>query len=188
LARVFQQPVSQSGTHPVDVLGDAWAIMLGVRELYKTELMRCRSTLDNVQWFSPTVAEKHLHCNKCGSDLIEQRDPSNTNQEELELICRTCGLEPEWDSAIADAVWRALSSESYERFKDTGELGPIYECPSCQLDAYIDTEDACAVCGETFEYKSECSRCFTGIPIDDALAGFNAGLCSYCTNVLSKDD
>src|SRR3546814_5103721 len=84
------------------------------------------------------------------SDLVEQRDSTNTDQEKLELVCRGCGAEPDWDDAIADAVDRALSNEAYDRFKDAGESGPIFDCPACDRAAYVDFEEACDICGESF--------------------------------------
>ncbi len=191
IARAFPITVllfQQAGEHPADLLGDAWPIMLEVRGLYETELARCRATLDGVEWISSTVAEKHLRCTECGSDLIEQRNTENMDQEELVLVCRSCGATPGWDDAIVDAVERALSNEAYDRFKDVGESGPIFDCPACERQAYIDFEEACAVCGESFDYESECTLCSSGIPLEDALAGFDEGLCSYCTHVMGKDD
>lgn len=191
IARAFPITVAmfqQAGEHPVDVLGEAWPIMLDVRALYEAELARCRATVAGVDWTSATVAEKHLRCLECGSDLIEQRDSTNTDQEEISLVCRSCSAEPDWDDAIADAVDRALANEVYDRFKDTGESGPIYQCPVCERHTYIDFEDACAVCGETFDYPAECMRCSSGIPLEDALAGFDEGLCTYCTHIMGKDD
>lgn len=191
IARAFPITVAMLqhiGEHPADVLGEAWSVMLEVRELYETERTRCRATMDAVDWVSDTVANKHLRCAECGSDLIEQRDSANTEQEQLALVCRGCGTEPDWDDAIVDAVERALSGEAYERFKDTGDSGPVYDCPACDRAAYIDEEDACAVCGETFDYEAECMRCSNGIPLEDALAGFDEGLCSYCTHIMNKDD
>lgn len=191
IARAFQITVAlfqQAGEHPAEMLGDAWLTMLEVRELYEAELARCRATFDDVDWVSSTVAEVHLRCTECGSDLIEQRDTANSNQEELQLICRSCGAQPDWDEAIVEAVDRALTYETYERFKDSGESGPIFDCPACNRWAYIDFERACAACGESFDYESECIRCSSGIPLEDALDGFDEGLCSYCTHIMNKDD
>ncbi|WP_449472583.1 hypothetical protein [Sphingobium chungangianum] len=191
IARAFPITVAlfqQAGEHPADVLGDAWPIMLEVRGLYEAELARCRATFVNVDWVSSTVAERHLRCTECGSDLIEQRDTANSDQEKLQLVCRSCGAQPDWDDAIVNAVERALANEAYDRFKDAGESGPIFECPACDRETYIDFEDACAVCGESFDYESECMRCSNNIPLEDALAGFDEGLCNYCTHVMNKDD
>ena len=191
IARAFPITVAlfhQTGEHPADLLGDAWTTMLEVRALYESELKHCRGTLAAIDWVSATVAETHLRCAECGSDLIAQRDRANTDQKEMRLVCRSCGAEPDWDDTIVDAVDRALAYIAYDRCKDTGEAGPIYECPSCGCAAYIDFEDACAACGETFEYEGQCARCSNGIPIEDALAGFDEGLCGYCSHLLTKDD
>lgn len=191
IARAFPITVAlfqQAGEHPANVLGEAWAVMLEVRALYESELARCRATLAVVDWVSSTVAEKHLRCEECGSDLVEQRDGANTDQKALSLVCRACGAEPDWDDAIVYAVDQALSIEAYLRTKDTGESGPIFECPSCERPAYIDFEDTCAACGETFDYEAECVRCSNDIPLEEALAGFDEGLCSYCTHMTGKDD
>lgn len=191
IARAFPVTVAmfqQAGEHPAEVLGEAWPIMLEVRALYERELARCRATIAGVQWVSATVAKEHLRCLECASDLIEQRVSANTDQSALALVCRSCGTEPDSDDTIADAVERALSFEAYVRFKDGGEPGPIYNCPACERDTYIDFEGACAVCGEAFDYPTECARCHSGIPLDDALDGFDVGLCSYCTHIANKDD
>lgn len=191
IARAFPTTVAmfhQIGEHPADLLGNAWPVMLDVRALYEAELARCRATFADVEWVSSTVASKHLRCIECGSDLIEQRDGENTVQDQLELICRSCGAGQDWDDTVLDAIDRALSAEAYTRFKDAFESGPVFDCPSCDRHSYIDFEEACAVCGESFDYESTCMRCWNGIPLEDALAGFDEGLCSYCTHIMGKDD
>lgn len=191
IARAFPITVAmlhQAGAQPAEVLGEAWPIMLNVRALYEAELARCRETLVGVNWTSATVAEKHLQCKSCGSDLIQQRDILNTNQEALDLVCQSCGAEQDWDDAIIDAVDRGLANEAYDRAREASGPGPIYDCPSCDRPAYIDFESMCAVCGETFDYEAECMRCNADIPLDDALAGFDEGLCTYCTHIMDKDD
>ena len=191
IARAFPITVAMfqhAGEHPADVLGDAWNVMLDLRALYEAELARCRATLAAVNWCSSTVSDKHLRCHECGSDLIEQRDTTNIDQKKLDLVCRSCRTEPDWENAIENAVDRALSGEAYLRYKDAAESGPIYDCPFCERHTYIDFESSCATCGETFEYEAECMRCSNGIPLEDALAGLDGGLCSYCTHVIGKDD
>jgi rubrerythrin len=191
IARAF--PVTVQLFREVDedprvLLQDAWPIMLEARELFEQERTRCRATLDSVAWLSSTVADTHLRCTECGSDLVEQRDPQNTDQEKLELLCQGCGETLHWEAEIIDAVERACAGEAYDRFKDTGDVGPVHDCPACGSEAYIDTEDACAVCGETSDWEATCMRCSSGIPLEDALAGFDEGLCSYCTHTMNKDD
>ncbi len=178
----------QAREHPADLLGEAWATMLEVRELYETERARCRGTMTRVAWVSATVAAEHLRCVDCASDLLEQLDPTNTLQSELDLVCRNCGGVPAVEETIVDAVARALSGMAFVRASDTGETGPIFDCPVCDNNAYIDFEAACAVCGETFHYPDQCVCCHEGISLDDALAGFAGGLCTRCTYLMEKDD
>ena len=73
------------------------------------------------------------------------------------------------------------------RLKDSGESGPVFECPACEENAYIDFEGGCALCGEAFEWEN-CIVCHSRIPIEDALAGFDEGICSYCSHIAAKDD
>jgi DNA-directed RNA polymerase subunit RPC12/RpoP len=191
IARAFPLTVQLfrlAGEDPRTLLSDVWAIMLEARDLYEAELARCRATLDAVGWLSATVAEARLRCTQCGSDLVEQRDPSNGDQVTMDLFCQGCGADLDVEAEIIEAVDRALSGEAYYRFKDAGESGPVFDCPDCSHATYIDTENACANCGYEFEWEAECVRCYASISLEDALAGFDNGLCPYCTHIMEKDD
>ncbi len=191
IARTFPLTVQLfrlAGEDPRVLLADVWPVMLEARDLYEAELLRCRATLAGVIWLSPTVAAAHLRCTECSSDLVEQRDPSNTDQAAMSLFCTGCGEDFEVEGAVVEAVERALSGEAYIRFKDAAENGPVFDCPECGVAAYIDTENACAACGCVYEWEGECMRCYNEISLEDALAGFDGGVCAYCTNLAEKDD
>lgn len=191
IARAFPvtlQLFRAANEDPRGLLGEAWPIMLGARELYEAELARCRATLVEIEWRSSTVEETGLQCIKCGSGLVEQRDPNNRDQELMILTCQGCGETLDWDDEIIDAIDRKLGNEAHYRAKDTGESGPVYVCPVCDKEAYVDFEEACALCGETIEWEANCMRCEAYIPLEDALDGFDEGLCSYCTYIMNKDD
>lgn len=176
-----------AGEDPRVQLGEAWTSMLEARALYEQELERCRKTLEAVEWRSATVAEAHLRCDDCGSDLIAQSDPLNTDQANMALLCQACGAAPTVDVVILESVERALEADAYIRMKDTGESGPVFECPACGEEAYIDFEDGCALCGEAVQWEN-CMVCHSRIPLEDALAGFDEGVCSYCAHIATKDD
>jgi hypothetical protein len=176
------------GEDPRRLLAEVWPTMLEARDLYAAELHRCRQTLRSLAWRSATVERAGLRCTACSSALVEQRDPGNTDQGEMELTCAGCGVDLDTDAVIVEVVDHALAGEAYMRFKDAAESGPIYDCPNCSNAAYIDTEDACAVCGETYEWETECVRCYAEITMEDALAGFDNGVCSYCAHLFEKDD
>jgi DNA-directed RNA polymerase subunit M/transcription elongation factor TFIIS len=168
-------------------LGEAWATMLEARALYELELERCRTTVEAVDWRSATVADAHLRCDDCGSDLVTQTEAGNTDQAQMALVCDACGATPSVEAAILEAVSRAPEAEAYIRMKDSAESGPVFECPACGEEAYIDFERGCAPCGEAFEWEN-CMVCHSRIPIEDALAGFDEGICSYCSHIAAKDD
>lgn len=176
-----------AGEDPRVQLGEAWATMLEARALYELELERCRTTFEAVVWRSATAADAHLRCDDCGSDLVAQTEAGNTDQAQMALVCNACGAMPSVKAAILEAVGRALDAEAYIRMKDSAESGPVFECPACGEEAYIDFEGGCALCGEAFEWEN-CMVCHSRIPIEDALAGFDEGICSYCSHIAAKDD
>ncbi|MEJ1961767.1 MAG: hypothetical protein WDO56_09545 [Gammaproteobacteria bacterium] len=172
---------------PRTLLGEAWLSMLEARALYDAELARCRSTLSAIKWHSQIVAAAHLRCTECESDLIEQQDSKNSEQDRMELSCQACGETITVDDAIAEVVERTLGGEAFERAKEGGEDGPIFDCPECARGTYIESENRCATCGYSLEWE-DCARCHSGISLSDALDGFDGGICSYCSNLFDKDD
>jgi hypothetical protein len=98
---------------PRAMLADVWPIMLKARALYEAELARCRGTLEAVQWLSAAVADAHLRCTDCGSDLVEQRIPANAVQAEMDLLCQSCGNDLEAEAEIVDAVDRFVRRGLY---------------------------------------------------------------------------
>lgn len=191
IARAFPLTVQLfriTGEDPRTRLSGVWPTMLEARDLYAAELLRCRETVRAIDWHSSTVEQAGLRCTECSSALVEQRDPANTAQASMDLTCASCGEDLEHDAVIVEVVEYALAGEAYVRYKEAFESGPIFDCPNCSNTAYIDTEDSCAVCGETYEWESECVRCYAEISMEDALAGFENGVCSYCTHLMEKDD
>jgi DNA-directed RNA polymerase subunit RPC12/RpoP len=160
--------------------------MLKTKELYDQELKEARATLTKVDWYSPSIVAAVFKCDDCQSELIEQIDPQNDKQDLVEFHCKTCGGKPK----LADTIERTLEDiyghESYYRQKDSGENGPIYQCPACNKDTLVEGEDACANCSEPLDYETECTRCNAEISIQDYLDGLDNGLCSYCSHVAEK--
>ena len=173
---------------PAEHLGDVWTTMLETTDLYNHEVAEAKATLANVAWVSETVANASFKCSECGAELLGQVDPENTKQSHVEFRCRGCQATPDVEDVIEATVEQELGHEVYINYKDAGEEGPIYECPSCQRQCYIDREGACANCGEELDYDSECARCSNGISIREYLDGNDSGLCGYCKYVMEKDD
>jgi hypothetical protein len=178
----------QLGEDPVDLLGECWSFMLTTKEVYDQELQAAQATLANVKWHSVSLSHAELFCTACKSKLLAQEDPDNEIQSHVEFRCMTCGCSPDLADVIESAISSVYAGEAYSRFKETFENGPIFNCPACERDTLIEDEGACANCEETLDYESECIRCSAGIGIQDYLDGLDSGLCSYCLNILSKDD
>ena len=76
---------------PSEVLGEAWDEMLKVREVYEQEQRECRATFQSVEWHSPVLDGTQPSCQECQSELLAQEDAENTEQENIEARCRSCG-------------------------------------------------------------------------------------------------
>ncbi len=175
-----------AGEEPATVLGETWQTMLEVKETYDRELAECRSTFEDIVWQTKALAEAPFNCPACQSDLVAQRTPSNTDQYEIECVCRACGAEADARAAVTQALETHLGGENYVAVKDGGE-GPLYGCPECGTEAYLirEGEVGCAVCGYVLE--GDCARCGGGLT-PDTVAFDNHNFCSYCDHVMSKDD
>lgn len=181
VVKLFEQINQQPRRH----LGDTWDTMLKTRQLYEAELNSCRATFENVHWRSGTVAFWGLVCPACTSSLVRQEDPENSRQEDMELTCRACGATPAYQDAIVATLEEALGGEAYLRAKETGEAGPLYKCPACYNDSFVDFELSCAVCGHEIG-ETKCDRCGTEITVDELLYGGSGSLCGYCSHMADK--
>jgi DNA-directed RNA polymerase subunit RPC12/RpoP len=175
------------GEEPAKHLGPLWAEMLTVKELYDEELAEAHATLSGVNWHSSSVNGKGFQCTICGSELLRQFDPGNVLQEKVGLYCVSCGVSNCIEEVVSAFVQSLYFSESYYRFKDGGEPGPVFQCPACENVALVEDEYKCAVCGNEFEYNDECALCSASISLSDYLEGIDGGLCSYCTYRAQKD-
>lgn len=160
--------------------------MLETKELYDQELAAARATFQNVKWFSATLDGTPLKCSDCKAELIEQTDPENERQDWIELHCKVCGLHPDLDVAIEQAVDDVHGMDAYRRHKEVGEDGPVYECPACKRNTLVEGENSCANCNESVDYEDECTRCGNGISLQDYIEGLDGGLCSYCNWQVDK--
>ena len=176
----------QMDESPAQCLAQVWPAMLEQRSLYEHELKAARITFASVQWHAASLADAKFECIECGLDLMEQVEAANEAQSAIQFRCRNCADEPECGSVIERAVDRKYGGDAYIRAKEGGGDGPIYLCPACELQTYLEDEDICANCGESFDFDRECFRCSAGITIQDYLDGLDSGLCSYCTHLSEK--
>jgi hypothetical protein len=177
--------ITHLGTDPAEALGDTWAEMLKVKEFYDNQLSFCNNTISKITFHSVTIENHGLICPECNSKLIEQEDPENTEQTEMKLSCRTCGIKPDTDSLILHTLVEATFGEAYIRMKDAAEDGPCQHCPECGNESYIDYEEACAIC----EYHMEveyCERCGEKLTHDEIALPNDSGFCGYCNHMSEK--
>jgi ribosomal protein S27AE len=175
---------------PAMELGDAWTTMLDTTELYEEELIRARTTRLPIRWHSATVRRSRFECPECSSELIVQRDPDNCEQDKVVLACEACATliidRGEFIEAMVDQV---LGAEAFIRAKETGEDGPIYDCPSCGKATFIDHEWACANCSYGLKDDAgRCQICYEAVPLSELLLEPQRTLCSYHHYQASKDD
>lgn len=172
---------------PSTVLGDAWPVMLDVKALYDKELAECRATFDNVDWQSAALSQAELVCFQCGSELVEQKNPKNTDYQSADVQCRACGDHSAAEDLIVRTLKLHFEPEYYSAVKDGG-IYPLHHCPDCGVEAYVtcDEENGCAYCGYSLEGQT-CGRCGETITIEN-VSPDNNGFCSYCDYQMSKDD
>lgn len=176
------------GEDPALALGDEWTEMLATKDLFDAELAGCAETLAAVAWRSPTIADARLVCTECGSNLVQQRDPANADQDDADLACRACGEDLDVAAVIDATIGDVLAAEAYQRTKDTGEDGPVYDCPECGNATFIEDEDACAVCGYSPRTSGSCAICGESFALADLLLDPDMTLCPYHQHVMEKDD
>ena len=188
MAKAFPVVISLfhlAGKVPRDELGANWDKLIKIQEIYEKELARCRESFAGVEWLSDTLANTPYNCPSCHSDLVIQDDPEWSKSHDAKLRCLSCRewLDPQ--EAMERALELYFEYESYIAATDGGEA-PVGTCPECGLETYVMTEDdfGCANCGTVLE---ECARCHTGL--DPWNVDYdNHSLCSYCANLMSKDD
>lgn len=176
------------GEVPVVVLGETcWGTLLENAQIFTEELAACRATLSGVAWNSTATqdASEHLKCTACGSTLVRQRNPSNTDQEMMTLDCAACGRGVEFGRALSSALSEAFSGEIFADVKDGGD-GLFAVCPDCGEETYILGEEVCGFCGFSMPENATCAVCGNCISIEDYAE--NSTLCGYHAWVASKDD
>lgn len=154
---------------PITHLGDAWAEMLNVKEVYDRELDACRRTFDSVAWKFEVSDDANVECPSCHSELVEQSDPDNTAQENADATCRSCGKAMDAETVVKNLVKSTYWALDRMSVMDSG-VRLLHTCPSCSLESYV------------HELNDNGER--TGCVICD----FKLGACDFCGNELTPDD
>jgi predicted RNA-binding Zn-ribbon protein involved in translation (DUF1610 family) len=188
IARAFPVVVdlfSSLKEQPNEHLGDSWAVMLGVKELYDRELKQCTETFDGVDWKSESLSQAARPCPKCGSHLVYRLDQTRNDSGFADAQCRQCGEKIDAITLMETALEAHFEYESHFASKDGGE-DPLSMCPECTTKTYViwDEENQCTNCLLSLE---DCDRC--GEPLTpNNVSDDSSSLCGYCSNLMSKDD
>lgn len=170
---------------PLNVLGSAWEVMLEVQSVYNQELNACRATFGAVEWPDGPLNEDIISCPNCGSSLVEQREPYNTDHLNIDAHCGACGADISCGTLIEHALAASFEWEAYVAMTDGGDP-PLGLCPECGLEAYVLDDEimGCASCGAVLD---KCGYCSVDLTPENVSAE-NSSICSYCDHIMSKDD
>ena len=157
----------QAKVDPKDVLEEAWDTMLTVRSVYDQELSVCRGTFADVKWECDLLDDVDLICVKCGSGLVAQDDPKNSDPYEICATCRSCGSR----TRASDVVKQSVSSHFEGIYYET--------CPECSETSY--TEDyGCIFCGLVL---GECEYCGENLTTNSVDPDHHKN-CLYCGHLM----
>ena len=162
---------------PVEVLGsDTWERLLHEAKVFDETLVKTRSDLAKLAWFSGAreCLLPHFRCQECGSALLTTDPDSYTEEEGAPLICTLCGDVRTIADMFEHAMDHAFGADHYIAATRGGEP-PTSECHECGKLAFLTEAGECLACGATLSY-TECAVCGEGLGPDDQ---HGRGLCDY---------
>lgn len=168
---------------PLDVFDEAvWKRLLKDRDVFEAQQARCRDTFEKVDWGSEIAAEAadDLRCEDCGSTLVRQSDPDNSEISNISLECAECAAYTEFERAYEKALADVSSGYAYSAIKDGGEM-PTARCLECGRDTWIAESAKCVFCGEI---ELTCGICGMACHPDEY--NLEDGLCSSCAWTMQK--
>lgn len=163
-------------------LGSAFEILMRIKSLYDAELDRCLQSYQLVNFPFDELTGVPFYCNQCSGHLVVQQDPTNTESQSVDSICRQCGNTISAEVATADAIKEKHAGESHFSIMDGGDA-VVDLCPECGLDTYV-TQVGCVWCGEIL---GDCARC--GVSLTPNTVGAdNESFCDYCNHMINRND
>lgn len=171
---------------PATTLGNAWQSMLEERAFFERQKKACDASFERVDWFAEIASYEDFECPLCHSSLIEQLDPSNTEPQDINGKCRACGTRFDSEQIMNIVLEAEYGDEDYTSRKDAGEE-VICDCPECGLRTYITSSDVNGCFWCKYVLEGNCARCHAYLT-PCTVAYDNNGLCSYCDELLKKDD
>ena len=169
---------------PQALLADVWDTNLEQREAFEKVQKQCLASLEVVGWPTEVSRLDRMACSNCGSSLVGQSDPENTDREHVISKCYQCGEEFGLERSMEMVVAAAFGIDAYILAKE-GMNSPIADCPECGATAYVENGEVsiCFACGESVAGK--CTRCGTYIDVNEYNPD-HPELCSYCAHMWEK--
>ena len=168
-----------------EVLEHTWQTMLDVHTIYDEELKTCRDTFNKVEWNNSILADASRLCVECGSELVAQNNRQNSDMQQIEATCRSCGVAIGAEKLIKYSIYKHMDGQLYTSVRYGGRA-PLQDCPECSLLTYVvgSEDDGCVWC----EYRlGDCIFCETKLTPDDVDSD-DFRMCSYCGYKFHKDD
>ena len=155
----------------------AWEQLIEIKAVNDAETRRCFESQQHFQPHSDFAREslRWYSCSECYSGLI-LFNPDGSAQ------CRSCGKIWSDSEIVAAVVSQAGAGDHYDAIKDGANM-TVVDCPDCGAFTYVVAEAYCVNC--ECSCPSDCDLCGMAIPAEEI---DGERYCSWCRNLLSKDD
>ena len=173
------------GVDPQDEIdADAWSSFVEQKEIQDRLRAECQASYAAMKWPATTmkVVIEDEGCPSCGSDLVRQLRPENTDPFNATWSCRACGHHLPHAEWMGQVLAEHYAGESFLAAKDGG-TGPIEDCPECGEGTYHFEEAMCLACGFELGDPGQCLVCGEHLGLDD----YGYKLCSYHRYVADKE-
>ncbi|KQT48262.1 hypothetical protein ASG47_07845 [Devosia sp. Leaf420] len=187
IARSFpfvSQVIEYLGLSPVEILGESWVVMLDVQEMHQIAYEKCLKSFSKIVWQDDLLPQIDRRCSDCGSSLVLQIKPENSDHQAMDSECQRCGKQIQAEDLVEYSLGAYFEVEAYVAAKE-GASPPLGVCPECGLTTYVNGYDlsACVWCNEKL---GECAVCYTALNSEN-VSPDHSGLCAYHGNALDRD-
>lgn len=171
---------------PPSLMGEAeWSALYENKLVFDRELKACHATVARIVWLDgASDVPSNIECPNCGSKLVRQLDPTNTDQQSAAFRCTACAEDATPEVLVLHVLGEVYGADMYLAAKD-GDDAPIDACPECGEDSYVLSKGACALCDFTVPDGAECAVCGEGLTPFDYTE--HRGLCSYHAYVAERE-
>ena len=171
---------------PLLTLGiKCWNILINAELFYESLKKECLESYKNVSWKYSLVKDflDSLTCPICDSSLVKATN-NFQSYPNVGLSCLACSHNFDFADVLEECLNAHMSILEHINYLDGGDP-LIYVCPNCDVSAFINEEEECAMCCQKLEYVA-CGVCDEGLlGPDDQEYG---GLCSYHAYQINKND